>query len=120
MKRDFDLIRRILHDIEKLPAGESLQGLEYSNDYDQETVDAHVELLIKKGLIEGEILGGTGGSMTRVTGLTWTGHDFLDATKDDTIWAKARTTVLKPTVAITFDLLLQWLKDEAKKKLGLP
>jgi hypothetical protein len=120
MKGDFDLIRRILHEIEKLPAGESLEGLEYSDDNDQETVYAHTKLLIEKGLIEGEIIGGTGGSMTRVTDLTWAGHDFLDTSKDDTIWAKGKVSVLKPTASFTFDLLLQWLKTEAKKKLGLP
>jgi hypothetical protein len=119
MKRDFDLIRRILQDIEKLPAGKTLEELEYS-EYDQDTILAHAKLLIEKGLIEGKIVGGTGWSMIRVTGLTWSGYDFLDASKDETIWAKAKVSVLKPTASFTFDLLLEWLKTQAKEKLGLP
>ena len=50
--------------------------------------------------------------------LTWLGHEFLDAAKDDTIWTKAKETILKPGVSMTFNFLIEWLKAEAKTKLG--
>jgi hypothetical protein len=120
MKRDFDLIRHLMKDIENMPAGKRYEDISYLTEYDPDTVYAHIALLLDAGLIEGKTVKlshGIGGVM--INGLTWTGHDFLDAAKDDTIWSKAKETVLKPTVSITFGLLLEWLKAQAKLKLGL-
>jgi hypothetical protein len=121
MKRDFDLIRRIMTDIERMPAGEQYSDISYLTDYDSATVYHHIALLIDEGLLIGNVVKlnrGIGGVL--VTGLTWKGHDFLDAARNDSIWGKAKDTILKPTVSFTFDLLLQWLKNEAKQRLGLP
>jgi DNA-binding transcriptional ArsR family regulator len=120
MKRDFDLIRRILADIENVPAGKSLDKISYP-EYDQPTIYEHVNILEEAGLIKAKILkAGTGIGAVHISGLTWAGHDFLNSAKDDSIWQKAKDTVLKPTASITFGLLLEWLKTEAKQKLGLP
>ncbi len=122
MKRDFDLIRRIMTDIEAMPAGEKYKHVNPAAGYDSATVYAHVDLLLKAGLVEGDVTRDPGGAISgmRITGLTWSGHDFLDAAKDDTIWNKAKESVLKPGASITFGLLLEWLKAEAKQKLGIP
>jgi hypothetical protein len=120
MKRDFDLIRRILTDIERMPAGSFQSNLKYP-EYSQATVDEHTILLHDAGLIKANIsklMGG--GNSIHIVGLTWSGHDFLDAMKDDNLWNKAKENVLKPGVSITFDVLLEWLKIQAKQKLGLP
>jgi hypothetical protein len=122
MRRDFDLVRKILIEVSKQPAGCSYFSLTYPGEYDDKFVFEHVELLIKDGFIEGEVyrssdLGLTG---VQILQLTWKGQDFLDSMNDDTIWEKAKTTVLKPTVSFTFSLLFEWLKTEAKSKLGIP
>jgi hypothetical protein len=121
VKRDFDLIRRILSDVEKMAPGQPLSDIAYPEEYDRATIYAHVDLLIKAGLIEAKSIK-TIGSIVKfhIIGLTWAGHDFLDAARDNTIWKKAKESILKPTVSITFDLLLAWLKAEAKQKIGLP
>ena len=121
MKRDFDLIRRIMTDIENMPANKRYTDITYLKDYDPPTVYAHIELLLDAGLIKGDLtkLAGGGRSIS-INGLSWPGHDFLDATKDDTIWNKARESILKPGASITFGILLEWLKIEAKQKLGIP
>jgi hypothetical protein len=54
------------------------------------------------------------------TNLTWAGQDFLDAARDDTLWKKAKETVIKPGASFTFDLLLAWLKTQVEIALGLP
>ncbi len=46
------------------------------------------------------------------------GCDFLDAARSDTLWAKAKTSVIKPSASWTFDLLKEWLKAEISS--GLP
>lgn len=84
------------------------------------TINEHIELLKKAGLIEATIMRDFSGICgVSIQGLTWEGHDFLDVAKDDSIWLKAKETILKPAVSITFTVLLEWLKEEAKKKLGL-
>lgn len=124
MKRDFDLVRRIMAHIEKVPAGHFTDETTYltylGEEYDRATIFEHIELLIEENLIKGTIHKSFGEiDAFHITGLTWKGHDFINATKDESIWIKAKETILKPTVSITFSLLLEWLKEEAKKKLGL-
>ena len=82
----------------------------------------HVQLLKDAGLVEAEVHRRPDGEFIgAVTSrLTWAGHDFLDAMRDDTIWSKAKKHVLKPGASWTFDLLKEWLKHEAREKLGLP
>ncbi|TAN62565.1 DUF2513 domain-containing protein [bacterium] len=122
MKRDFDLIRRLMKDIESVPAGKKYKDIGYLlPDYDADTVYKHISLLLDANLIKGRtvnLMRGISGVV--IDGLTWSGHDFLDAAKDDTLWNKAKETVLTPAVAITFELLCDWLKQQAKEKLGLP
>lgn len=53
--------------------------------------------------------------------LTWDGHDFLDATRDSKIWAKAKEYIIKPGVSWTFETLLEFLKREIEQRfLGGP
>jgi hypothetical protein len=50
---------------------------------------------------------------------TWVGQDFIDAAEGDTLWEKAKKTVIKPGAAFTFHIVLDWLKMETKKRVGL-
>ena len=52
--------------------------------------------------------------------LTWSGHEFLDAMRDDNVWKKVRYHVIKPGVSWTVSLLFEALKNEARIRLGLP
>lgn len=77
--------------------------------------------MVEAGLLAGTVLrGGAGLSAVHIRRLTWTGHDFLAATRDATVWAKAKKIVLERGGAISFDLLLAWLKKEGADMLGLP
>ena len=115
MKRDMDLIRRML--------------LEVEGDDNPKTItqftEAHevynIALLEDAGLVEARVVKGSMGKPISafVIRLTWQGHDFLDAAKDDTIWAKARDRILKPGISFTFSILVEFLKQEAKQRLGL-
>ena len=122
MKRDFDLVRKILLEIEAAPIEVTNFSFNTLEGYDDmAVVNEHIDLLIDAGLVKGAVMRGLSGIVAvSIQGLTWKGYDFIDAAKDDSIWTKAKETVLKPTVAITFGLLLDWLKQEAKMKLGLP
>ena len=121
MKRDLDLIRRILLEIEALPPGQSLDSIKYP-EYEELTIHKHVDLLDQAGLIEAIIKKVKPTNRVvkfMITGLTWKGHDFLDLVKNDSIWNKAKEKFLKPGVSFSFEILFEWLKMKAKEKIGL-
>jgi hypothetical protein len=116
MKRDMEMVRLILLWIESGEEPAELRGTgEAVKNY-------HLDIMIEAGLLKGHAVQTPGkaspGSV--VQRLTWEGHDFLDATKDPGIWQKAKDKVMKPGAALTFGILLEFLKAEAKHKLGLP
>jgi Hypothetical protein (DUF2513) len=112
-----DLVRAILNEVEeKLPAIGPMANRVTVEGYDSATIDGHIEIMIEAGLLKGKGLG-AGGIM--VTGLPWAGHDFIGAAKDNTIWAKAKGSILKHGSSISFDLLLEWLKAEGRQRFGL-
>lgn len=128
MKRDFDLIRRILRDAENMSAMSTISNLGTLGGksfgyegHDPKVVGEHVQLLIEAGLLDGKVSPGMdGGAYIQVQRLTWKGHDFLDAMKDDSIWTQAKETILRPVGGVAFDVLLDWLKWKMGQKLGLP
>lgn len=118
MKRDMDLARSILSVVEEKSPPIGGIAAPAIDGYDSDTVIAHIELLSEAGLLRAKVMKGIAGhSGAHITGLTWAGHDFISAAKDDTIWAKAKGSILKQGSSITFDLLLEWLKAEARKHL---
>lgn len=118
MKRDMDLIRRIVLTTADLPYGEQLQEMD---GVDEETFVTHVIWLSEAGLVKAITEDGVGPSEARyafVFRLTWSGCEFADAIRNDTLWAKAKSNVLKPGMSFTFDVLKEWLKTEITQ--GLP
>ena len=109
MKRDFNLVRKILQDMENAEPMKIFNGFPFEG-YDKPTVHEHIELLIEAGLLDGKVHRTRDSSMPMVSRLTWAGHDFLDAMKDESIWKKAQDSLLKPAGGVAFDVLLEWLK----------
>jgi hypothetical protein len=115
MKRNMDLIRLLLLDTE----GESPKP--DLSSYSEEKIVYHSALIIEAGLVHGEItsLHGEPRLTSRIR-LTWSGHEFLDAARDASIWHKASERVKKSGVDVTFTLLSELLKQLLKQHLGLP
>jgi len=82
----------------------------------------HVQLLIDAGLVEGMAVRGANGEFTgaAVSRLTWSGHDFLDASRDNKTWNRFLEMLKDRGLSLTFDLTLAWLKKELAAKAGLP
>jgi hypothetical protein len=120
MKRDFDLVRKILLDIQDMPANAQPSSIDYPGEYDQAVVNAHISLLIDAGLIEGKVIRTMQGvAQATARGLTWQGHDFIDAAKQDVIWKKAFDTIKDKGGAVTFEVLKELLKSLTLKAVGL-
>ena len=112
MKRDMDLIRLVILDVE----GEDDVDL---GQYSPEQVSYHRWLVLDAGLANGSDVTGMGNSNRHaiLTGLTWTGHDFIDAARDETIWRKAQKTIAEKAGTAAFKVLMDLLIVLAKDQL---
>ena len=45
---------------------------------------------------------------------------WLNASRDSGLWQKAKEKVIGPAAGVSFTLLLEWLKEEGKRRLGIP
>ena len=112
-----DLVRKILQSAEELGPDS-----EPSPFYKADTAEAayHIALMRDAGLVDAETHYIQGKQLdATIYRLTWAGHDFLDASRDNTIWKKAVEHVIKPGTSWTFSILTDWLKHEAKERLGM-
>src|SRR5690348_12661169 len=100
MKRDMDLVRAILFEIEKIPYTGNPVDVQVDGHSHAE-ISYHILLLTEAALIASQH---TGPSYKPLR-LTWDGHEFLDAARNDTMWAKAKETVTKNTGALSLEAL---------------
>src|ERR1035437_6029864 len=102
MKMDTDLVRQILLKVEEFPFDGSFHDVEIEGRTENE-ISYHVMLLHEAGLIEALDLSTLSGVCWKPQRLTYTGHQFLDAARSDTVWQKARTWMLKATGTLTLE-----------------
>lgn len=120
MKRDIDLCRRILLEVETRPPGQYVQGLPFAGEYDAGVVEEHVALLYEAGLMDANITRFHGAATHfLIKKLTWAGHDFLDAARDEGMWAQAKERLGASFDSVSFAVLKAMLEDIAKRALGL-
>ena len=117
MKRNMDLIRKILIVIEEYPhfpeivSGKPAISFDIP-DHDEEEIYYHLKLLSEAGLILTS--SGRTFSYRLVQGLTWQGHEFLELMKKDTHWNKAKEA-MKETGGMAFEVLMRILLETATK-----
>lgn len=121
MKRDPDLVRKLLIYLDEKP------------DYKMETVPKidgftdleimyHCLLLAQANYVDFQPERTKDGERiirAHVFGLTWQGHEFLAASRDESLWRKGLSAVGSQTGGVAIDLLKAWLMHEAKHRLGL-
>ena len=119
MKRDMDLARDILLALED--RGNGRLGLIKIDipDRSRAEVSYHVMLLAQAALIEATDLSSPNRFGWRARNLTWQGHEFLEAARNDTIWERATTAVVERTGGLTLDLLQATLIKIGREALGL-
>ena len=115
MKRDMDLVRTILLQIEQQPY--TGVGVElYVKGYDPEEITYHVILLAEAGLIEADDASSGAKTKWMPKRLTWQGCEFLDAARDNNRWNKAKLTMGK-VGGFVFDIGKQVLVELIKSEL---
>ncbi|MBV7468339.1 DUF2513 domain-containing protein [Aeromonas sp. sif0611] len=112
MKRDWETIRLIMTKLEDdVSFHKRLLRL---SDFNKSTLDEqyviaeHMRLLIDARLVRGEMDHRLGVNIVTgftASGLTSTGHEFLDAIRNNTVWDKTKETFKIKGLDMTFDLI---------------
>ena len=102
MKRDWDVIREVLIEVEGL-SDDSRDQFTYSEGESDAAKVAHVLLLWKAGFLEGLDAGGLDGAALLSPELTWQGHDLLDTLRSKAVWERIKTTAKEKGIELTFD-----------------
>ena len=116
MKRDMDLIRKLALHIEST-ASECLSSAIKLDGFTDEQIMYHCQLMSDAGLIESTP------SMQRdvrysdliIFRLSWSGHEFVDAARNDTIWNTVNEHVKKTAISVTFDGLKSILRQAGQQ-----
>jgi DNA-binding transcriptional ArsR family regulator len=114
MQRDMDLARAIMLEIKKQPYTGGWLNIAVSGAAPEAT-DYHIMLLNEAGLIEA-IEPQARSMRWQVVRLTWPGHEFLDAARDEKIWAGARSAMAK-VGGFSMQLAVPLLVEMGKAKL---
>ena len=106
MKRDMDLCRKILLSVEDRESTIDLAWVELKG-YTAGQIGHHVKLLADGGLLEALDCTSQGDDIDcyQPRCLTWKGHDFLEAARDDTRWRKALAVIAEKGWPLTLDMV---------------
>lgn len=120
MKRDPHLVRALLLHFEG-KENDQMDSCPAIPEYTPLEVGYHLILLYEAGFIRAEAEVSKAGRVIMVYpfSLTWTGHEFLDAARDDNIWNKTMKRVSSTTGAVSFSVLQALLVSYAKQTLGI-
>jgi hypothetical protein len=122
MKRDLDLIRKILKACEDHEHGHAPR-IEIGG-FTDEQVGFHVYLAGQAALmiVADTTADGDESPQAIATSLTWDGYEFLEASRDDGTWAKAKQAAGSAggmALDVVKSILIAIAIEAAKKKAGL-
>lgn len=108
MKRDWDVIREVLLEVEALSA-EERDRVSYGRGDEHPDADPtkseHAILLWSAGFIEAIDAGTMAGPAILAPELTWEGHELLDTLRSKPVWDRIKTTASEKGLDLTFDVV---------------
>ena len=104
MKRDMDLIRKIMLRIEEEYVSTAIFNLQVEG-YSAEQVATHCKMLYEAGLLSDYKAQYASDElyMFGVGNLTWDGYDYLEKVRDDSVWKKIKDTAKEHGVPLLID-----------------
>lgn len=124
MKRDPDLIREVLFFFEERESTSIVKpgDVEFEG-YDDRVVGYHMILLCEADYLSCETTTSRSTEERVINAfpfrLTWKGHEFLDAARNDSVWEKAKDTLRERGITVAFGVLQTLLTQLTKEHLGL-
>ena len=119
MKRDWDVVREVLIEVEALTERER-NTFQYALGYEgtNEAKSEQAMLLWKAGYLEAIEAGGLDGPAIISPGLTWAGHDLLDTLRSKPVWEKIKKTAKDKGIELTFEAVKMLGTFALKSMLG--
>lgn len=103
MRRDMDLVRRILMETEARTRPFDSGGL-VDERHGSDEVAYHVRIMKQAGLLDAILASDLSlNQSATVLGLTWDGQDFLDAVRNDGVWQKIKRGLRDGVKSVGFD-----------------
>lgn len=120
MKRDLDLIRQLLIEIEDAEPNETLTDIELGG-YSKQAIKYHLSLLEEGGYIRANFAKTEEAGIIHylVEDLTTKGHDWLAAARNETVWNKTKEVVKEKGGSFTFDVITKLLIKVGEDVAGL-
>ena len=107
MKRDWDVIRQALSEIEEMPPqkreGFSVVLRHGEQDEERRALAEHVFLLYEAGFLNGVDGGSFEGRTLLSPNLTWAGHDLLATLRSQRVWDRIKSVAQEKGIDLTFD-----------------
>ena len=103
MKRDMELIRKILLQIEEKCDGTGAYPLDSIEGYSYEQIVLHMDLIEEADLVNNvkKLMGGS----VLVDRLTNKGYDFLENIKNEEVWEKTKTEIKNKKLPETIEFI---------------
>ena len=119
MKRNMDLVRQILLALEAHEDPAGMANVEIDGQQQAE-VNCHLTIMVEAGLLYGQEYTheSVDDTLWMFVRLTWKGHEFVAAARDDARWAAVRDK-LEAVGGGTLDVAMELLTAAVRRDLGL-
>ncbi len=122
MKRDIELVLKILQQLEERDEISIIQRMEVAG-YDDRVVAYHIRRVYEAGLLDAEAVTSST-TQTRLInvlpfGITWEGHEFLDSMRDEKVANAVRKRLGNKLSEVPFKLIQELALSVGRGEIGL-
>jgi len=118
VKRNMQLIRMVMLAAEKNKDPYELVDPKFEGHNETE-ISYHIALLDDAGLLHGQDRSAIGVFRWSAGALSWTGHEFVEAIRDEAVWKEAMDIAGNSDNGAVFDVLQKALIQVLEKRAGL-
>lgn len=119
MRRDMDLVRDILLEMEKRTAKQRGDEIVIAG-HTPEEINYHIGLMHQAGLLKAANATSFDGVKWIAIDILWPGHEFLDDARSDTVWEKAKQRAMTTAGALSLEALKVALQFVIRQAVGGP
>jgi len=110
LKRDMELVRRILVTLEDADQTQGWIPLQFEC-YTDDQISYHIKILAEQGIISATDCSNMKNFAWRAKGLTWDGHDYIEAIRDEGRWQKVKDWIKATGKILTIETLKEAVKE---------
>ncbi|ATF13621.1 DUF2513 domain-containing protein [Brevibacillus brevis X23] len=122
MKRSFELVVEILRRVEVNEEPLEEEIVVGTTKYMYDAIQYHVALLVEAGYLKGRSFSSDNETYYHIDRLTWKGHDFLDATRNEQVVKNVKESIESKGFDISslpFDVAKDLLVEGIKNMFGM-